>query len=99
VADGAIVRRRSSLEAAAAAAPRSILARLLAARSTLDAAASALAVLDPQATLERGYAIVRRTVDERILRDPAEAPAGTPLAIRLAAGELPATAGDAGAGG
>jgi exodeoxyribonuclease VII large subunit len=98
VADGAIVRRRSSLEAAAAAAPRPILARLLAARSTLDAAASALAVLDPQATLERGYAIVRRTSDERILRDPAEAPAGTSLAIRLAAGELPATAGDAGAG-
>ncbi|MEA2520330.1 MAG: exodeoxyribonuclease large subunit, partial [Chloroflexota bacterium] len=45
VADGAIVRRRSSLESAAAAAPRPILARLLAARSTLDATASALAVL------------------------------------------------------
>ncbi len=96
VADGAIVRRRSSLEAAAAAAPRPILARLLAARSTLDATASALAVLDPQATLERGYAIVRRAADERILRTPAEAPAGTALAIRLAAGELPATAGDGG---
>ncbi len=93
VADGAIVRRRSSLEAAAAAAPRPILARLLAARATLDATASALAVLDPQATLERGYAIVRRAADERILRDPTEAPPGTALAIRLAAGELPATAG------
>ena len=56
-------------------------------------AASALAVLDPQATLERGYAIVRRAVDERILRTPADAPAGTGLAIRLAGGELPATAG------
>jgi exodeoxyribonuclease VII large subunit len=97
VADGAIVRRRSSLEAAAAAAPRPILARLLAARSTLDATASALSVLDPQATLERGYAIVRRATDERILRDPTEAPAGTELAIRLAAGDLSATAGDGGA--
>ena len=94
VADGAIVRRRSSLEAATAAAPRPILARLLAARSTLESTASALAVLDPQATLERGYAIVRRAVDERILRDPAEAPGGTALAIRLAAGELPATAAE-----
>ncbi len=94
VADGAIVRRRSSLEAIAAAAPRPVLARLLAARHTLDGTASALAVLDPQATLERGYAIVRRVTDERILRDPSEAPAGMPLAIRLAGGDLPATAAE-----
>ena len=74
--------------------PRPLLARLASARATLEAVASALAVLDPQATLERGYAIVRRTSDERILRAPEEAPAGTALAIRLAAGELPATAAD-----
>jgi exodeoxyribonuclease VII large subunit len=71
-----------------------LLIRLAAARSTLEAAASALAVLDPQATLERGYAIVRRAVDERILRTPDDAPAGTGLAIRLAGGELPATAAE-----
>jgi exodeoxyribonuclease VII large subunit len=94
VADGAIARRRSDVEAAGAAAPRPLLSRLAAARSTLEAAASALAVLDPQATLERGYAIVRRAVDERILRTPADAPAGTGLAIRLAGGELPATAAE-----
>jgi exodeoxyribonuclease VII large subunit len=94
VADSAIARRRSGLEAAAVAAPRPVLIRLATARSTLEAAASALAVLDPQATLERGYAIVRRATDERILRAPEEAPAGTALAIRLAAGELPATAAD-----
>ena len=94
VADAAIARRRADLEAAAGAAPRPLLARLAAARSTLGAATATLAVLDPQATLERGYAIVRRAVDERILRTPDEAPAGTPLAIRLAGGELPATAAD-----
>ena len=55
------------------------------------AAAAALAVLGPQATLERGYAIVRRAADGAIVRDPAEAPAGTRLAIRLARGELRAT--------
>jgi exodeoxyribonuclease VII large subunit len=99
VADGAIARRLSGLEAAANALPRPLLARLINARSTLAAAASALAVLDPQATLERGYAIVRRAADERILRTPDEAPPGTSLAIRLAAGDLPATAGDAGARG
>jgi exodeoxyribonuclease VII large subunit len=71
-----------------------LLIRLATARSTLEAATSALAVLDPQATLERGYAIVRRAADERILRTPAEAPGGTALAIRLAGGELPATAGE-----
>ena len=71
VADGAIVRRRAGLEVgrgggtAAAARP---------ACAPPDRPwrprASALAVLDPQATLERGYAIVRRAVDERILRAP-----------------------------
>ena len=97
VAEAAIARRWANLETAASAAPRPLLARLTTARSTLEAAASALAVLDPQATLERGYAIVRRAADERILRAPAEAPPGTALAIRLAAGDLPATAGDGGA--
>jgi exodeoxyribonuclease VII large subunit len=94
VADGAIARRRAGLDAAVAATPRPLLARLATARSTLEAAASALAVLDPQATLERGYAIVRRTADERILRVPDDAPVGTALAIRLAGGELPATAAE-----
>ncbi|HEX2756594.1 MAG TPA: exodeoxyribonuclease VII large subunit, partial [Candidatus Limnocylindrales bacterium] len=89
-----ITRRRSGFEAAAIALPRPLLVRLAAARSTLEAAASALAVLDPQATLERGYAIVRRAADERILRAPDEAPVGTALAIRLAGGELAATAAE-----
>jgi exodeoxyribonuclease VII large subunit len=68
--------------------------RLERGRGTLDAARAALAVLGPQATLERGYAIVRRTGDGVIVRDPAEAPAGTALALRVARGELPATADD-----
>ena len=54
--------------------------------------AAALAVLAPQATLDRGYAIVHRAGDGAIVRDPAEAPAGTRLALRVARGELPATA-------
>jgi exodeoxyribonuclease VII large subunit len=66
--------------------------RVARARSGLDAAGAALAVLGPQATLERGYAIVRRTADGSIVRAPADAPAGTSLAVRVARGELPATA-------
>ena len=67
------------------------LRRTTAARSALDSAGAALDVLAPQRTLERGYAIVRRSADGSIVRDPLEAPAGTRLAVRVAAGELPAT--------
>ena len=59
-------------------------------RAALEAARAALAVLGPQATLLRGYAIVRRTDDERIVRSPADAPVGTELSIRVADGELAA---------
>ena len=65
--------------------------RLGAAHAALDSGAAALAVLGPQATLDRGYAIVRLGTDGRILRRAGDAPAGTALNIRLAEGELGAT--------
>lgn len=71
-------------------AARSIASR----RAAVGAAAAALAVLGPQATLERGYGIVRRAGDGTIVREPGQAPAGTALSIRVARGELPATAGE-----
>jgi exodeoxyribonuclease VII large subunit len=77
-------------ERAAARLGPSIALWLGVARGVIDAAAAALAVLAPQATLERGYAIVRRASDGRILRDPAEATPGGRLSIRLARGELDA---------
>ncbi len=92
--DAAIARRGAALTTTAGDVPRPLLARLAAARATLAASASALAVLGPQATLERGYAIVRRAADGAILRQPGDAPAGTPLAIRVAGGELTATTTD-----
>jgi exodeoxyribonuclease VII large subunit len=61
-------------------------------RSGLAAAGAALAVLGPQATLDRGYAIVRRRADDAIVRAPDDAPAGTPLRLDVAGGSLPATA-------
>jgi exodeoxyribonuclease VII large subunit len=60
-------------------------------RATLTAASAALGVLGPQATLDRGYGIVRRADDDRIVRDPSEAPSGTSLRVRVARGEFPAT--------
>ncbi len=59
----------------------------------LSAAAAALRSLGPGATLERGYAIVRRTSDGVVVRDPVEAGPGTMLAVRVARGEFPALAG------
>ncbi len=94
VVDRALATRRAGLDATADAAPRPLLARLATARATLDATSRALAVLGPQATLERGYAIVRRAADGAILRTPAEAPGGTRLSVTLAGGDLPATADD-----
>ncbi len=76
--------------------PLTVLAgrRVARARGELTATGAALAVLGPQATLDRGYAIVRRTDDDAIVRTPAEAPGGTPLTLRVAGGTLPATADD-----
>ena len=64
--------------------------RLALAHAQLAAAGAALGVLGPSATLERGYAIVRRADDGAIVRDPAEAQPGTGLQIRVARGELEA---------
>ena len=65
------------------------------ARSALDASAAALAVLGPEATLERGYAIVRRVRDGSIVRDPADAPRGSRLRLTVAKGDIAATVDDA----
>ena len=83
--DAATVRR------AADRLPALIAARTADGRGRLEALASALAVLGPQATLERGYAIVRRRSDGAVVRQPAQAPAATLLTIRVSGGELDAT--------
>lgn len=58
-------------------------------RGVLDTVAAGLGALDPYATLERGYAIVRGP-DGAILREATRAHEGEALAIRLARGELDA---------
>ncbi len=89
-----LARDRARLDRAAVMGPLAV-RRVTAARRSLDATAAALGVLGPQATLDRGYAIVRRTDDGRIVRDAdTDAPPGTRLALRVATGELPATADD-----
>ena len=65
--------------------------RVSTARADLATAGAALAVLGPQATLERGYAFVRLATDGTIVRDPGQARPGTRLDLRVARGALPAT--------
>ncbi len=79
------------LELLGVRAPRVVASRLAAARTAVNSTAASLAVLGPQATLERGYAIVRAGPDGAILRDPAAAPPGTALNLSLAGGVLAAT--------
>ena len=49
--------------------------------------------LSPLATLERGYAVVQRADGGAVVRSPADVAAGDPLRLRLAGGDVTATAG------
>jgi exodeoxyribonuclease VII large subunit len=59
-------------------------------RARLDQSAARLRALSPRATLDRGYAIVRR--GDELLRSAAEVSPGDPLAIELADGTVGARA-------
>ncbi|MGE0384216.1 MAG: exodeoxyribonuclease VII large subunit [Gammaproteobacteria bacterium] len=65
--------------------------RLLRRHAAVDQIARALDAISPLATLGRGYAIVRRRDDRRILRDATAAGPGDRLNVRLARGEIDAT--------
>jgi exodeoxyribonuclease VII large subunit len=62
-------------------------------RQRLTRATEALQQLGPASTLARGYAIAQ-TPDGSILRDPAQTQPGDALRLRLAHGNLAATAGE-----
>jgi exodeoxyribonuclease VII large subunit len=85
------LRHRRAAEATAAGRLAPAMTRRLAAgRGALERCEASLAALGPQATLERGYAIVRRAADGRVIRDPAEAPPGERVHVRVARGQLAA---------
>ena len=67
--------------------PRLAQARTMLAGTDLRSAARALGALSPFATLERGYAIVRRA-DGSVVRSALEQRLGDPLEVRLAQGGL-----------
>ena len=85
---GEMSRRRGLEGSLAMRLAPAVETRLSAARMAIAQASAALGALGPQATLDRGYAIVRRAVDEAIVRGPGDAPAGELLSVRVARGEL-----------
>ena len=75
---------RQRLVSAFSGSLNSLEQRLALASRTLDA-------VSPLATLGRGFAVVSRADDGSLLRDAAQAPAGTQIEARLAKGRLRAT--------
>jgi exodeoxyribonuclease VII large subunit len=71
-------------------ADRTLRHRLERASTELHHTLARVRALSPAATLERGYAIVQRADDGRVVRDPAHASPGDALRLRLAGGELAA---------
>ncbi|HWO93863.1 MAG TPA: exodeoxyribonuclease VII large subunit [Dehalococcoidia bacterium] len=79
---------RWSLEDAERAMERAALSRCAALGERVAGQQMALAALSPLATLARGYAIVQRADDRRLVRSAKDAPPGTMLDVRLAEGAI-----------
>jgi exodeoxyribonuclease VII large subunit len=82
-----LAARRAEVDGRGDRLPGLARARLREAAAALTRNAAALTTLDPFATLERGYAIVR-TADGRVVVDAASRRAGDRLAVTLARGVL-----------
>jgi len=79
------------LEELGRALDRAVLHRLGARERDLALQAEALDARSPLRVLARGYAVAEEARTGAVIRNPAQAPAGTPLRIRLADGDLLAT--------
>lgn len=85
-------QRAQRLDEAASALQAEMTGHLQRLRARLDRSSVGLAALSPVAVLGRGYALVRRRTDQRLVRSTAEAPAGTTLTITVADGDFDAVA-------
>jgi exodeoxyribonuclease VII large subunit len=84
--------RRTAMEALRDRASRSFGLSLERALSELSHTRARVVSLSPQATLDRGYAVVQRGSGD-VVRDPAQVTEGEVLRVRVAHGELQVTAG------
>jgi exodeoxyribonuclease VII large subunit len=83
-----VVLRRARLEELRRGLLRSCQTRLSARGSRVDVASARLAALGPERVLARGYALVRRETDGRLVRLAGEAPAGARITVLLHQGRL-----------
>ena len=88
----------SAVDTLRSRARQSVRTRVEAAEADLEHSRARVAALSPAATLQRGYAVVQRAADGTVVRQPAEAPAGTQLLLRVAGGSLDAVTTSAGGG-
>lgn len=84
-----LAQSRRRLERAEAALPQCLRLCLMSAARRLEPLQGQLQQLSPLRVLERGYAIVENQRGE-VVKDPAQAPAGTDIGVRLARGRLKA---------
>ena len=88
----AVDERARAVDELRARARRCLAGRIDRAADELSSTRARVAALSPAATLARGYAVVQRA-DGAVVRRPADVVTGDPLRVRLAEGELAATAG------
>ena len=67
--------------------------RMALARSRIEGLELRLRALDPKATLARGFSVVENLASSQVVTKTAQVAAGDPLAITVADGQIPATAG------
>lgn len=89
VASGRIVRRLDGLSAMSDKIAMAVSTRVRTHADRLDAAATLLKVLSPEATLKRGYSITR--IDGHSVTSAEDVPAGATLVTTLASGTITST--------
>ena len=83
--------RRADVTATAERAARALRRRLDTAGHEVAGLQAQVRALSPQATLDRGYAIVQPVTGDGVVRDAAQVDVGDELRVRLAVGELGVT--------
>lgn len=63
-------------------------------RAAVSGLAQTLGAVGPQAVLERGYAVVRRSADDRVVRSVEQVQENDQLQVRVSDGSFPARAGE-----
>ncbi|MCL9758296.1 exodeoxyribonuclease VII large subunit [Frankia sp. AiPa1] len=91
---GALDGRQQEIAALRARGRRCVHHALEVAEHDVRATRARMRALSPAATLERGYAVVQRTSDGVVVRDPGEVTTGDGLAVRVSGGQLRAVVTD-----